>query len=169
MRTSQLAFLAGLLLLPGAVLLMTVSGWWPIRADVAPSAFETWVARRAVDAGVRRQAVRLANPIAATPEEFRTGLRIFRNNCAGCHGDGYRTSAWGKEFYPPVPQFGRTTPRKSDRQLFWIVKHGVRYTAMGGWDGQLPDERLWRAVTFLSHLESLPPAVDSAWHAAPPE
>ena len=123
---------------------------------------------RALDAGVRRQAVRVANPIAATPEELRLGLRIFRNNCAGCHGDGYQASAWGKEFYPPVPQFGRIKPSKPDWQLFWIVKRGLRYTAMGGWDGQLPDERLWRVVTFLSRLDSLPPAVDSVWRSAPP-
>jgi mono/diheme cytochrome c family protein len=89
-----------------------------MRNNVLPSAFERWLAKRATDASVRRQATPLTNPIAATPDELRTGLRVFRNNCAGCHGDGYRPSAWGAEFYPPVPQFGRNPPRRPDWQLF---------------------------------------------------
>jgi mono/diheme cytochrome c family protein len=122
MRNSFLAFLAGVLLLPVALLL---SGWWSVRADVVPSAFEAWLAKRATDASVRRQATPLTNPIAATPDELRAGLRVFRNNCAGCHGDGYEASAWGEEFYPPVPQFGRNPPRWTRSPLRWTPR-GMR-------------------------------------------
>ena len=67
-----------------------------------------------------------------------------------------------------MPPFAEHHPTKPDWQLFWVIlKNGVRYSGMGGWDGQLPDERLWRAITFLAHLDSLPAAVDSAWRAAP--
>ena len=113
------------------------------------------------------QARRLTNPIQPTVEELLLGLRIYRNNCAGCHGDGHEPSDWGKQFSPRVPQFTEHHPTKPDWQLFWILKNGVRDGGMGGWVGQLPDERLWRAITFLAHLDSLPAAVDSAWRAAP--
>jgi len=41
------------------------------------------------------------------------------------------------------------------------------------WDGEFgkdasgrdtSDEKIWRAVTFLTHLDSLPPAVAAEWH-----
>jgi hypothetical protein len=47
---------------------------------------------------------------------------------------------------------------------------------MFAWDGQfgkdstgrdISDDKIWSAVIFLSHLESLPPAVDSEWHRKP--
>jgi hypothetical protein len=56
--------------------------------------------------------------------------------------------------------------------LFWIVQGGVRYSGMFGWAGQfgkdasgkdVSDERIWTAVTFLTHLDSLPPMVDAEW------
>src|SRR5271154_690340 len=61
---------------------------------------------------------------------------------------------------------------KPDFQLFWIVRGGVRYSGMFAWGGQfapdangkdVSDEKIWTAVTFLTHLNSLPPAVDAEW------
>jgi hypothetical protein len=34
---------------------------------------------------------------------------------------------------------------------------------MGGWDGMLPDEDIWKVAAFLSRLGELPPTVDSKW------
>jgi mono/diheme cytochrome c family protein len=91
-------------------------------------------------------------------------MKMYRDGCAGCHGDAGKPSDWGtKDFYPRVPQFDAQPPQKPDWQLFWIVKHGVRYSAMGGWDGLLPDQKIWNIVTFLSHIRNLPPDVEAEW------
>jgi hypothetical protein len=56
--------------------------------------------------------------------------------------------------------------------MYWIVKHGVRYTGMAAWDGlfgkdasgkEISDEKIWTAATFIAHLDSLPSAVDAEW------
>jgi hypothetical protein len=53
------------------------------------------------------------------------------------------------------------------------VKNGVRYSGMFAWDGQwgkdstgkdVTDQKIWTTVTFLKHLDSLPPSVAAAWH-----
>ena len=49
--------------------------------------------------------------------------------------------------------------------MFWIVKHGVRYTGMGAWEGEMSDENIWMVVTFLNHLPNLPPEVQAEWRA----
>jgi hypothetical protein len=39
------------------------------------------------------------------------------------------------------------------------VKHGVRYTGMGAWNGLLSDDEIWKVDTFLNRMENLPPRV----------
>ena len=68
-----------------------------------------------------------------------------------------------------VPQFAQNAPGRPDWQMFWIVKHGVRYSGMAAWDGEIPDEKIWQMVTFLSRLRNLPPDVEADWHQSPVE
>jgi hypothetical protein len=35
---------------------------------------------------------------------------------------------------------------------------------MAAWDGLLTDEKIWKVVTFLGRLESLPAPVAARWH-----
>lgn len=102
------------------------------------------------------------------------GVKLFKNGCAGCHGtpDTASENEANVILYPNAPQFALHPPRKPEYQLFWIVKCGVRYSGMFAWDGQfapdssgkdVSDEEIWTTVTFLTHLESLPPAVDAEW------
>jgi mono/diheme cytochrome c family protein len=141
-------------------------GCFSVRATEAPPAWEISLARMTIDASVAHGASRIPNPIEATDDELIAGMKLYRNNCAGCHGDAGRPSNWGtRGFYPRVPQFAQSPPRKPDWQMFWIVRHGVRYSGMGAWnDKMLSDREAWEVVTFLSRLNSMPAAVDAAWH-----
>jgi mono/diheme cytochrome c family protein len=169
MRKRTLAALAGALVLPSLALLLAWLGVFSFDATATPPAWERAIARMAFDASVARRAPPIANPIRATPDALLAGMKVFLDDCAGCHGSYGRNSGWGSEdFYPRVPQFARTPPRKPDWQLFWIVKHGVRYSGMGAWDRQVPDSTIWLLVTFLSHLDSLPRSVDAAWRKPGP-
>jgi hypothetical protein len=51
--------------------------------------------------------------------------------------------------------------------MFVVVKDGIRYTGMGAWDGMLSDDEIWKAVMFLSRVQSLPEPVAAAWRAKP--
>lgn len=168
MKRFTLGLLLGLVVPALAVLAAAWKGWFSVRASAAPPAWESRLAGMARDAAVERQAPRLRNPIAPTDAELLAGLAIFRNDCAGCHGEVGRPSSWGRQFYPPVPQFGQTPPRKPDWQIFWIVQNGLRYSGMGGWKGQMSDADVWRVAAFLSRLESLPPAVEARWRSPSP-
>lgn len=164
MRRLALGVVAGLLVLPIVVWFLAWFGAFSFEATATPPPWERAIARMAFNASVARRAPHMPNPIRATPEALLAGMKVYLDDCAGCHGSYGRNSGWGSEdFYPRVPQFARTPPRKPDWQLFWIVKHGVRYSGMGAWDRQVPDSTIWLLVTFLSRLDSLPPAVDVAW------
>ena len=43
----------------------------------------------------------------------------------------------------------------SDVELFWIVKHGIKYTGMPAWPGQARDDEVWAMVAFLRRLPQM--------------
>lgn len=173
MRKFVLGFSVGVLTFPAGLVLLAWLGLFPALANADPPRWEKAFAQMALNAYVSRRAPHLSNPVAATDENLLAGMKIFKDACAGCHGDPTATSDYGASFYPHVPQFAVSPPRKPDWQLFWIVRNGVRYSGMSAWDGQwhndkaVSDDHIWKVVTFLSRLDSLPPSINAEWHKKP--
>jgi len=169
MGKALVGFILGLLVLPAIALAVVYTGRFPIHATAKPPTWERRVANTALDAAVDRAAEGLADPIPTPSEEdLLKGMKIYRDDCAGCHGDKGKPSTWGRNnFYPPAPQLADRGVHDPVPNIFVIVRDGVRYTGMGGWHGEMPDSDLWRVSSFLHNLKTLPPAVDSVWKAAP--
>lgn len=175
MRKFLLGLVVGILALPTCAFAVAWLGWLPTSAHAKPSALERAFAHLALDSAAARQAPHLANPIAPTEENLMAGMKLFKGDCAGCHGQPSNSASREAEgiLYPSPPVFALHPPRKPDYQLFWIIKNGVRYSGMFWWDGSfgkdasgkdISDEKIWTAVTFLTHLDSLPPAVAAEWN-----
>jgi mono/diheme cytochrome c family protein len=80
-------------------------------------------------------------------------MKLFRDGCDGCHGDGSKPSVWGTtSFLPRVPQFATEPPHRPDWQIHWIVKNGIRNTGMGGWEQLLSDDKIWTVSTIAAPL-----------------
>lgn len=162
------AFAAGLLIVPVSVLLFGLMGWLSVDGQSEPPGWEVTPARAAVHAALARQARGLVNPIKPDSEaDLLAGLKLFRMECAGCHGDWRAPSPWGsKNFYPRVPQFGADAGVLPAPQAFVAIKHGIRYSGMGAWDDMLKDREIWQIATFLEQREKLPKTVDAQWKRA---
>jgi mono/diheme cytochrome c family protein len=120
--------------------------------------------RGILNRAVAREAPHLTNPFPASSETLLEGLKIFRDNCAGCHGDGAQKSLWGAtSFLPRVPQFGSEPSKRPDWEIHWIVTNGIRNTAMGSFAHLMADDQIWKVSTFVSHIHSLPESVASHW------
>jgi thiosulfate dehydrogenase len=136
---------------------------WRVEATGAPNAVEVTLMRSLLDRAVAREA-RLTDPTPPSRENLLAGLKIFRDGCAGCHGDGRHRSSWGStSFLPRVPQFGSEPPVRSESEIYWIVKNGIRNTGMGGWAHLMSDEDVRKVAGFLAHVRSLPASVASEW------
>ena len=53
-----------------------------------------------------------------------------------------------------------------DWHVYYAVRTGVRYTGMPAWNKALGDQDMWKVTAFLTHLDSLPPAVQEYWKKA---
>jgi mono/diheme cytochrome c family protein len=148
-------------------------GFVNMRADNPPSNLETTLAGHAMDASVARAAPKLVNPIAADETNLLAGARLYRDHCMLCHGDPVNPkSPLADAFNPRAPQFMNNMaemPDMPENQNFFILQHGIRWTAMPGWKNILSDQQLWQLVTFLSHMHDLSPAAKQLFaEPAPP-
>ena len=140
-------------------LLFALMGFVNMRADNPPSGIETAIAGRAMDASIARSAPKLANPVNPDEANLAAGARLYRDHCALCHGDPAQPkSLLAGSLNPPAPQFMEDKPDMPENHNFYILQHGIRWTAMPGWKNVLSEQQTWQLVTLLSHLQELPPA-----------
>ena len=162
-------FLAGIVF---AIIALSLGGWLYLRfgfadtcANVPLSHFDSEIAGTDLQASVARHAPAEKNPIPPTDSNLLDGARLYRDKCADCHGrPDNPESDYGASFYPPAPQFMRVHPHLSDGQNFYIIRCGVHRTAMPAWGKIMANSEIWQVVTFLSHLDNLPPAVGEELH-----
>jgi thiosulfate dehydrogenase len=151
-------------------LLFALKGFVNMRADNPPSKLETAIAGRAMDASVARVAPGLTNPVTTDEANLIAGARLYRDHCTLCHGDpAHPKSLLADSMNPPAPQFVDDKPDMPENQNFYIVQHGIRWTAMPGWKNVLNEHQLWQLVAFLSRMHDLPPAAKQIFSETPPQ
>ncbi len=162
-------FVGGIL---ATLVVLTLGGWLylklgyaDLRAKPEPSRIESDLTITAMDASASRHAARLQNPIPPTEANLLDGARLYRDKCADCHGrPDNPVSDYGGSFNPRAPQFMKTRPGLPEDQDFYIIKYGVRWSAMPAWGNIMADSEVWQVVTLLRRLENLPPSVEQELH-----
>jgi len=92
-----------------------------------------------------------------TQENLIAGAKIYRQMCSRCHGASKESdNMFGQSFYPPAPLLPLAPISYTDSELFWIVKHGIRNTAMPAWGNFLSDQEIWQVITPLRKFDSIP-------------
>jgi thiosulfate dehydrogenase len=151
-------------------LLFALLGFVSMRADNPPSKLETAIASHAMDASIAHAAPKLTNPLTPDEANLVAGARLYREHCSLCHGDpAHPKSPLVGSLNPPAPQFMDDKADMPENKNFFILQHGIRWTAMPGWKNVLSDQQLWQLVTFLSHMSELPPAAKQVFSAAAPQ
>ena len=76
--------------------------------------------------------------------------------CVTCHGaPGVERGTLGKGINPKPPNLAKEAGEWSDRELFWITKHGIKLAGMPAFGVTHSDEELWAIVAFLRRLETM--------------
>jgi mono/diheme cytochrome c family protein len=88
------------------------------------------------------------------PADITRGKGVYERNCQGCHGVG----GWGDG---PDAQALKIAPAnfhrfssflKSDEELLRTIEHGVVFSPMHAWRGQLTDGEMQDAVAYIRLL-----------------
>jgi cytochrome c553 len=107
---------------------------------------------------VRTHAMLVQVPPLDSPDLVRLGAGHFHDGCAYCHGaPGRPVNAVASQMLPPPPPLSGAVESWATRELFWIVKHGIKYTGMPAWVARQRDDEVWAVVAFLRRLPHLTP------------
>lgn len=110
---------------------------------------------RAAGAAQEAAAEAPENPIEATEESVRAGLRIYGRFCRSCHGmraDG-RGMAAPAGSRPANLIDDEWVHGDSDGAIYEVIRAGVppRYD-MDAWEGRITDDEIWHVVNYLRFL-----------------
>ncbi len=151
-----LSFVAGILVTLLVPILIMVTGAINIGSDVKPGLIERTIGPWARDRSVEKRAPKGKGSYDGDLTAIATGLDHYRENCVMCHGaPGVAGAELSKGINPPAPSLGKEASDTPDGELFWVIKHGIRMTAMPAFGPTHTDEEIWKTVAFIRHLPEL--------------
>ena len=105
---------------------------------------------------VRTHALGIDTPALGDPALTERGAGHFQGGCLPCHGaPGHASNPIERAMLPQPPNLGAAAVAWTPNELFWIVKHGLKYTGMPAWAAQERDDEVWAIVAFLQRLPQL--------------
>lgn len=143
-----------------AALLISALGWVPVAASKGHWPPVKWFLHFTMQRSVRTQARGIVEPSSLDdPALIGRGAGAYALNCASCHGaPGEDQTLSARLMIPPAPRLTTQSTQISRwraRELFWIVRNGIKYTAMPAWAAQARDDEVWAVVAFLRNLPEL--------------
>jgi len=132
------------------------SGAYNVAASRGHWAIVEWALRFGMRNSVELRAPTSAPMLLDDPDLVRLGAAHFEVSCAFCHGSPERKVNLVTDKMLPAPPSLSTEMRPwKDGELFWIVRHGIKYTGMPGWVALERDDEVWAVVAFLRALPTL--------------
>ena len=97
-------------------------------------------------------------PATLTAEQLsvEVGKRIYKKDCAECHGlDGRANTEAAKVLHPLPPNFADPVEaaRMDDGRMYSAIKLGVPGTTMGGWGGLLNPSEIIDVMRYIRTLQ----------------
>lgn len=111
---------------------------------------------KAMRQSVRLRAWDIAEPPLADERMALRGAACFQAKCVQCHGaPGVAPGDLGQSMQPLPGPLVDARQHWRPRELYWLVRHGLKMTGMPAWEYHLADQEIWDLVAFLRHLPEL--------------
>jgi thiosulfate dehydrogenase len=163
-RTS-VVFIIGLILgaisLPLAVYFYFATGKAPVATAAPPMPFEKGLARKALNAKIRREMPQTV-PIKADEPNLAAGAKVYQDHCAVCHGlPGQPETAIATGMFPRPPKLmeGKGVTDDEPGESYWKVANGIRLTGMPGFRQRLSETEMWQVSLLVAGADRLPNTV----------
>ena len=152
-----LARLVAVTLLVGAGAFAFVTlGLTPIAADKGHWPLTERVLKYVMTQTVRMQSLGTKVPPLDDPGLVLKGAGHYVTDCMPCHGaPGQKQALVVEQMVPAPPYLSEVVDTWQPQQLHWIVKHGIKYSAMPAWSSQRRDDEVWAMVAFLQALPDM--------------
>lgn len=161
------AAFAGLVIVPLITFTFVKSGLYNVGASRPHTAFTEWLTHDTMIHSVKSHAASISAPTGFTPDQVVRGFCAYEIHCVACHGAaGVARQPWVNGLEPPPPYLLDAPQDWKPRELFWIVKHGIKMTGMPSWRESMPDDKIWDVVAYLEATRVMPPQTYVEWRAS---
>lgn len=151
---SSIAFLVLVVLVGGAGFIY--SGIYNVAATEPHWPGTRWLIETARVRSIKAHASGIVVPAdLSTQARIVAGTSHFSDHCVGCHaGPGVEADDMAEGMYPKPPVLTHAAEQYTPAELFWILKNGIKMTAMPSW-GDHSDDDLWNTVAFVEKLPGM--------------
>ena len=139
--------------------LFVYSGAYDVAASSPDSAFTRWLLATTREESIERRADDVVPPpesVLNDPQTLQTGFAHYDEMCVVCHGaPGVEPGEAREGLNPKPPLLAEVADKISTREMFWVIKHGIKMTGMPAWGPTHDDNKIWAMVAFAKTLPSL--------------
>jgi len=104
-------------------------------------------------------------PFSATDQSNEEGARLYKRECAGCHGIPGTDVPFAKYMFPSAPQLWKKHKNGvvgvSDDEAgetYWKISNGIRLTGMPAYQKILSETEMWQIALLLKNADKQLPA-----------
>ena len=137
--------------------LFVYAGVYDFAADVPHTSLVYNLLQTARVRSIAAHARGIAVPPLDDDQRVAEGAEHYAAMCAGCHlAPGKPDTEIRRGLYPAPPKLAEAPPLPP-AQAFWVIKHGIKMTAMPAWGTSHDDEAIWNLVAFVQKLPAMTP------------
>lgn len=148
----------GLVAVVGAAWIVIYAGAYNIAADAPHTGPVHWLLDEVRERSILVRSSDITVPAdLASPARIAAGAGLYKEMCTACHlAPGMERTELSQGLYPQAPEFSHGSDL-TPAQQFWVIKHGIKMTAMPSWGVTHNDTLIWDMVAFLQKVASLTP------------
>jgi mono/diheme cytochrome c family protein len=159
----------GVLLVVGGIFAYFATGRAPVATAAPDMPFEHKMAHMALDAYLKK----LPHPAPQVPADEKNlleGAKVYKENCAVCHGlPGQSPTAIAEGMAPRPPHLFKGTGVTDDEEweTYWKAEGGIRMSGMPGFKGSLTETQIWQVTVLVKNADKISPAVKAELVGSP--
>ena len=152
-------FISGLVLALTAAVIFVWSGVYNIAANEKHWEITGLLLEIVRERSIEARIDDIVAPPLVEQKLIARGAINYEEMCAQCHlSPGIESSELYEGLYPQPPIFHkRDNATHEPEEMFWVVKNGIKLTAMPAWEKSHSDEQIWELVAFILAIEKMSP------------
>jgi mono/diheme cytochrome c family protein len=141
----------------GSAAVFIYLGIYPPGADEPHSAVFHKVLQVSRDRAIAVRADDLNVPDLSDAAMIKKGAGNYAAMCSSCHlAPGKQATELSKGLYPAPPALASGVDL-NPAEAFWVIKHGIKMSAMPAWGKSMGDSYIWGLVAFLKRMPVMTP------------
>lgn len=151
--------ISGLFLVLAATVIFVWSGIYNIAANEKHWDITSFLLEIVRERSIEARITDIIAPPLMEQKLIARGAVNYAEMCAQCHlSPGLESSEIYEGLYPQPPIFyKRDNAAHEPEEMFWVIKNGIKFTAMPAWEKSHSDEQIWELVAFILAIEKMSP------------